>query len=307
LCDQGLAHHEYVVAISDNCSSDRTRDVVEEYRDRLQVFYHRNPENIGQRENWRVVAALCETPYLSLLPDDDLLAPGQLGRAFSAFDAHEGAVLVSSLAVLQEYPGDPKALIVGAFLGAGARTSYSEPYVCDTTEWLALSLVRTMTPSLVGSVFRHEVFRRCKLPARYTILGDRALLAEMALHGNVLGLPWIGGYIRKGEHRDFYNRFREVYEHESALQTRDILDLCERRNLPVLEFWAEQVRHTIPRQRKLYLSELRDKLPPWAYVEIQEAVAEKLSAKPSGRLDRWSIPRHLTGPLRAVRKYLSNK
>lgn len=305
LCDQGISRHEYVVAISDNCSSDRTHNVVEEYRDRLQLVYHRNSENVGQRENWRAVIALCETPYLSLLPDDDLMAPGQLSRALSAFDAHEGAVLVASLILVQEFPGEPKARIRGTFLRSNAQTSYSEPYLWDTTEWLAVSLVRTISPSLVGSVFEYDALRRCELPKHYRLLGDRVLLAEMALYGDVLSLPWIGGYARKGEHRVLYDRFKEVYKCESSLQTRDILDLCERRNLPVLELWTEEVCRAAPGQRKLYLSELRDKLPPWAYAGIQEAVEERLGTEPTGRLDRWGVPKYLAVPLRAARSYLS--
>lgn len=302
LCDQGLARHEYVVAISDNCSTDQTVDVVEEFQDELQIVYHRNPETMGVRENWSVVAALCETPYLSLLPDDDLLAPGQLGRALSVFDAHEGAVLVSSLTVKERYPGDPKAGVRGMFLRATAQTSFSEPYVWDTTEWLALSLIGVPL-SVVGSVFRYETLRDCKLLQRRLATQDRPLLAEMGLYGDVLSLPWIGGYIRGHEQRTS-RLWGKSYDHENVLITGDLLEACEERDLPVLGFWVDQLCLSKPGQRKIYLAQLRKKLPHWAYAEIRDGV-EKRSSRPAGRLDRWSIPRHLAGPLRTARSYLS--
>jgi hypothetical protein len=64
--------------------------------------------------------------------------------------------------------------------------------------------------------------------------------AEMGLHGDVLSLPWIGGYRRIGEHQTFHLS-GETYGREPDSATRDILDLCEKRNLPVLEFWVAQI------------------------------------------------------------------
>lgn len=281
LCEQGLARQEYVVAISDNCSNDETPDVVKEYQNRLQIVYHRNSETISQKANWKVVCGLCETPYLSLLSDDDLLAPGQLGRTLSVFDAYAGTVLVSPIVVMQKYPGDPESHIRSFFLRANTHSSYSEPYVWDTTEWLALNLL-TSRFSLVGSVFQYEAYRRCELQKRYEIAGDRVLLAEMALHGEVLSLPWIGGYIRRGEYRDLWggSRDREVERYEVAQQTRDVLDLCEKRNLRVLEFWVDQICLSEYKQQRFYLSELRKWLPSFAYTTIQDAVYAKLGTRP---------------------------
>jgi glycosyltransferase involved in cell wall biosynthesis len=287
-----------VIAISDNCSNDETNDVVEEYRDRLQIVYHRNSETISQKANWEVVSKLCETPYLSLLSDDDLLAPGQLGRTLSVFDAYAGAVLVSPIVVVQKYPGDPESHIRSFFLRANTHSSYSEPYVWDRTEWLALNLL-TSRFSLVGSVFQYEAFRRCELQKRYKVAGDRVLLAEMALHGEVLSLPWIGGYIRRGEYRDLWggSRDREVERYEGAQQTRDILDLCEKRNLPVLEFWVNQICLSEYGQQRFYLSELRRRLPFHAYAAIQDAVNAKVGTRPVEQ-------EHLQQKLRRARRQL---
>jgi hypothetical protein len=129
-------------------------------------------------------------------------------------------------------------------------------------------------------------------------------MAEMALHGNVLSLPWIGGYRRIGEHQTL-RRSREIYGHERDSATRDILDLCEKRNLPIFGFWVDQVCLSTLEQRRLYLSLLRENLPSGMYAEIKDAVEERLGTKPVGRLDRWGVPRQLVDPLRAIRSYLS--
>ncbi len=119
----------------------------------------------------------------------------------------------------------------------------------------------------------------------------------------MLSLPWIEGYIRGHEHRSS-RLWGKTYDYENALVAGDILEVCEERNLPVLEFWVDQVCLSTPGQRKFYLSELRKKLPSWAYAEIQDSIEER-SSKSAGHLDRWGILRRFSGPLRSVRSYLS--
>ena len=109
LCDQGLSYEELVVAVSDNASTDQTPDVVTEYQDRLQIQYHRNSENLGHFENIKIVTALCNTPYLVLLPDDDhhwLRRPLR-----SSFGGGEPARLTAVDAVVflgKLYPSEPR-------------------------------------------------------------------------------------------------------------------------------------------------------------------------------------------------------
>ncbi len=270
LCDQGLSRDEYVVAISDNCSTDQTPDVVAEYQDRLQLTYHRNTEDVGMKKNWHIALALCDTPYLVFHPDDDLVAPGQLGRALSALEAHEGAVLVCSPTMVQGYPGDPESSVQGMLLRASAQTSYSRPYIWGKAEWLALSLV-SVPVSVLGAVFQHDVYRRCELWKSYQWWADRLLLAEMGLHGDVLSLPWVGGYYRVGMQQHKF-RLPETddrnFSQISELITKDILDICEREKIPVIEFWAEQIRLSPLRQRARYLHLLKKALPSTFYDSI---------------------------------------
>lgn len=297
LCDQGLPRGEYVVVISDNCSEDNTPDIVEEYRDRLEIIYHRNKKNIGGRANWDVAMSLSKSPYFVWLPDDDLLAPGQLGRALSAFESRNRAVLVSSLAVVQRWPGHPDSIIHGAFLGADEQTSYSKPYAWDTTEWLALALVTTPL-SLIGSVFRRDAFDRCELWNHYQIWADRLFLAEMALHGDVVSLPWVGGYYRIGEHQTNY-QLSNTYRYEFDLVSQDILDLCKERDIPILDFWAKYLGCCSQTQRELYSRLLKRTLSSAALDELKQALPANV--RNIGRLEQWGVPRPIADVARIMR------
>jgi glycosyltransferase involved in cell wall biosynthesis len=65
---------EWEVVISDNCSQDRTADVVAAFRDRLpNMRYFQNAENLGPDRNIRLLYEKAAGKYAWLVPDDDLL------------------------------------------------------------------------------------------------------------------------------------------------------------------------------------------------------------------------------------------
>ena len=49
-----------------------------------RVRYYINPQNLGMFGNWNRCIELAETPWLTILNDDDLLRPGFLERSFAA-------------------------------------------------------------------------------------------------------------------------------------------------------------------------------------------------------------------------------
>lgn len=67
--------HDIVVQVSDNCSTDATREVaIAAARRCPRIFYHCNPTNIGMDGNFAKVLALPNTSYAWLLGDDDLIS-----------------------------------------------------------------------------------------------------------------------------------------------------------------------------------------------------------------------------------------
>lgn len=68
-----------VFFISDNCSPDNTKEVVDNYIEKgLPIIYSRNEENIGPDNNFLKCFYAAKSKYLWLLGDDDYLLDGRL-------------------------------------------------------------------------------------------------------------------------------------------------------------------------------------------------------------------------------------
>ena len=69
---QSYPHFE--VHVYDNASGDETREVVSQFALRdSRVKYHVHPRNIGMMENFAFGISDVETPFFSILSDDDFL------------------------------------------------------------------------------------------------------------------------------------------------------------------------------------------------------------------------------------------
>jgi len=64
---------DFILIISDNCSTDRTESICREYaRNESRINYIRQSENIGAFKNFRFVLTLAESEYFSWAAADDL-------------------------------------------------------------------------------------------------------------------------------------------------------------------------------------------------------------------------------------------
>ena len=81
--DQSVSEVE--VFVSDNASTDDTRAVVDAFDD-PRVHYLRNAQNLGVHANLSCGLALGEAPILCVLPDDDVMLPGNLETKLRYFD-----------------------------------------------------------------------------------------------------------------------------------------------------------------------------------------------------------------------------
>lgn len=67
------------IFISDNCSSDATPNIIEEFIDKgMPITVNRNEENIGAARNFIKCMQWASGKYIILLGDDDFLLPGSL-------------------------------------------------------------------------------------------------------------------------------------------------------------------------------------------------------------------------------------
>ena len=94
------------VIVSDNASTDDTEDVVRSFRD-PRVVYDRNPENVGLFANLSRCLRLGSGRYRVVLPDDDLMLPGNLARKVEFLERHPTAAMVHSGFRFLDAAGDP--------------------------------------------------------------------------------------------------------------------------------------------------------------------------------------------------------
>lgn len=305
LCDQGLDRDDYVVAISDDASPTSLAEVAAEFRDRLQVVYDRSPENIGHLKNWDRASRLVDTPLLSFLSHDDVVAPGHLRRALDAMTARPGVVLAASLVLIQRHPGAIDSYQHGTFLDA-ARASFTAPYLWNRTEWMALAL--TGTPlSIIGAIFQADAFRQCTRWREFPLWHDRLMLGEMGLHGEVISLPWIAGHYRVGAFQ-LSGKLWDNDRVEFKAATQAVLELATQAQLPVLDFWIDYLCEAAPDLRTPYLRMLHTALLPAQFAGLRRACEARLQARlPLTRLERLRVPDAVASFVRQVDRALAGK
>lgn len=95
---------DFQVHVYDNASGDETQEVVEEFLKKdSRLKYHCHPENIGMIANYEYALSRVETPYFSLLSDDDLLFPWFLEIAMQAMDeVPQAAFFAGSTLIMSE-------------------------------------------------------------------------------------------------------------------------------------------------------------------------------------------------------------
>ncbi len=83
----------FQVCVYDNASGDETASVVGEIAKMdSRVKYHCHPENIGAAKNFIYGMEHVETPFFSLLSDDDILLPEFYQTAMDGFNKFPGAI-----------------------------------------------------------------------------------------------------------------------------------------------------------------------------------------------------------------------
>lgn len=306
LCEQGMAQRDYVVAVSDDASPTPLAAVVDAFRSRLPILYHRHEKNVGHLANWDAAWRLTAAPFISFLAHDDVVAPGHFARAMAAIENDPATVLVSSLILCQSHPGAMNTHPHGRLLRGSAKTSFTEPYQWDRAEWMALALVTTPN-SVIGSVFRRDAFELCRDWIAYPIWHDRLMLGEMGLHGGVVTLPWIAGHYRTGDFQLSGQLWQpDMSEFKRASET--VLRWCAANNIDVIGFWIDHVCGASDRDQLLYLQMLRGSLSQALFEDIRRQCEERLQKRLRlSRLERLGVPAPLAELLRTVDRRLMRR
>ena len=138
------------VCVYDNASGDETSAVVADIMrtdDRLE--YHCHPTNIGPFNNFKFGMEHVETPFFSLLSDDDLILPGFYQQAMEMFSRYPDAIFFAGETIRM----DDNGRILAAFLGSWPREGYLLP-----RESLPF-ILGVKHPTWTAIVFRTEVLK----------------------------------------------------------------------------------------------------------------------------------------------------
>lgn len=92
----GQSESKYSLIILDNASSENCpqeiRDLLCEFSD---VIYYRNRHNLGMTENWTNIYRLAETPFISMLHDDDTIEEDYVSKVLGALEKNPDADMLS--------------------------------------------------------------------------------------------------------------------------------------------------------------------------------------------------------------------
>lgn len=164
---------DFELIISDNTSTDATRDVVEEYKQRdYRIHYERQPINVGANANYSYVARRARGEFFKWSSSSDWCAPTFLERCRAELLAHGDTVLAVSrtrffserLDTWQDYAGDIDIL--------------------DDAPSARLSMLTTTLQfnNAMNGLIRTSALRRTRLVEAY-ILADIVLMGHLALLG----------------------------------------------------------------------------------------------------------------------------
>jgi glycosyltransferase involved in cell wall biosynthesis len=103
---QAQTVRDLTIAVTDNASGDGTRDVVASMMARdPRIRYHEQPNNLGPHANFQHALERVDTPYFTLLSDDDLILPEFLAHSLSELEHAPDAMFAASPVLLVDPEG----------------------------------------------------------------------------------------------------------------------------------------------------------------------------------------------------------
>ena len=199
-------YRDFELVISDNASTDRTREICEQAAARdSRVRYIRNDVNVGAAKNYNNVVDVATGIYFKWAAHDDVCAPEFLQQCVSALDGDPSLVLTYPKMVDIDDEGThlPERNI--SHIPRSERGAYPTPHQRFRR------LIRTdYTCEEVFGVIRVDILRKTQLILSYTD-SDRTLLAELALYGRFFEVPEVLFYHRmhKGMSTQMFTGWQE--------------------------------------------------------------------------------------------------
>lgn len=167
---------DFELLVCDNASTDATVDLVREYmRQDARIQLLPSPVNRGLAWNWNRAVPVARGRFFKWAAADDVHLPDYLRRTVERLETDRTAILAHSLTVDIDENGTPFRA-VPTELAMDAPTPHERFLALTRRGWACIPLF---------GVIRTEVVRRTGLHGAYP-RSDRALLAELGLHGRLV-------------------------------------------------------------------------------------------------------------------------
>lgn len=185
------------ILVIDNCSTDRTWNVIGEYTDkRLRPV--RNDSNIGLFGNLNRCLELAQGKYVRILCSDDRLIPGCLSEEARIMEAHPQAALLATRIHIVNESGQQTGMF-GEHLPPGL---YHGADVVPAALWVLSHYGHTVFGYPSGVLMRREAVQKAGyFDPNLRLIGDMAYFLKMVQHGDLAVTDRVGC---------------EVMEHEEA-------------------------------------------------------------------------------------------
>jgi glycosyltransferase involved in cell wall biosynthesis len=184
---------DFVLLISDNASTDGTREIAEAYvKLDPRVRYHRHTHNVGMYGNYEHLMRSADTRYLKIANADDFWAPTMVGDAVRRLESDASIALCYPLMTKVDADGQPTEQY-----DYRLHLVEDDPAVRFRRVLTEIRLINHLT-----GVIRTDAVRRT-LPIPRITGFDRILVAELSLYGKIFQV-------------DAYHYFRRFHEQASS-------------------------------------------------------------------------------------------
>ena len=152
----------FQVCVYDNASGDETADVVAELAQKdSRVKYHCHSENMGATKNFLYGMEHVETPFFSILSDDDILLPEFYKIAMKGFEKHLEAIFSATVTLITNEQGS-----IWNVSGFKWKPGFYQP-----PDGL-LAMLKYGQPTWTGIIFRKEVIEKVGIMDQEVALQD---------------------------------------------------------------------------------------------------------------------------------------
>jgi len=171
---------EFELIISDNASTDRTKDICQDYASRdSRVRYYRNSRNLGAAYNYNRVFQLSNGAYFKWASHDDLCAPTYLECSFNCLENDQSIILCYPQSIIIDEHGNH----IGSYDDQLNLTS-DNPYRRLKKYWLRSA----GECNAVFGLIRSSYLKKTSLIGPYNG-SDIVLLTHLALLGKFCEIP----------------------------------------------------------------------------------------------------------------------